>query len=34
MAAHCQQEVGDVDLLEQLLAVVHGCEQVLGTDAV
>lgn len=34
VAAHRQQEVGDVNLLEQLLTVVHGSKQVLGADAV
>lgn len=34
MAAHRQQEVGDINLLEQLLTVVHGSKQVLGADAV
>lgn len=34
MAAHCQQEVGDINLLEQLFTVVHGCKKVLGADAV
>lgn len=34
MAAHGQQEVGDINLLKQLLTVIHGCKQVLGADAV
>lgn len=34
VAAHGQQEVGDINLLKQLLTVIHGCKQVLGADAV
>ena len=34
MAAEGLQEGGDVDLLQRLLAVVHGRQHILGADTV